>query len=266
MKNLAKLYLARALAGLLPVLFVAGGNISEAQPAPRIQGPILYEPLAPQVFEGDLRQLPKTSPWREGERFREVEDMKEQKYPDTRESRSGGTVLFRRRRSGRGRGTRRRRCLFPGRLRRHLRHRLGAAGHGGGHRPRPLRPGGQHLARDLRPDGQPAGRPVADQRSLGRLRRSLPEQQQRRSHRALRPSGRSLAGQPIRVFRRFSVRRHLADTRSGGRRMVPVRLPDDRLSRLSEDRRLAGWVLHGGRNAVFPAAVWTCTPSTASAC
>ncbi|HYX25215.1 MAG TPA: hypothetical protein VFC23_13760 [Thermoanaerobaculia bacterium] len=80
MKNLAKSYYpARCLAGLLPLLLAAATGTLEAQTAPRIEGPILFEPVAPGVFEGDLRQAPKTTAWRAGEPFREVEDMKEQK-------------------------------------------------------------------------------------------------------------------------------------------------------------------------------------------
>jgi hypothetical protein len=81
MKNLAKLYPVAFLVGLLPLLLAATGGPLEAQSTPQIQGPVLFEPIAPQVFEGDLRQLPKTNAWREGERFRDVEDMKEQKSP-----------------------------------------------------------------------------------------------------------------------------------------------------------------------------------------
>ncbi|HEX9942745.1 MAG TPA: hypothetical protein VGG03_12055 [Thermoanaerobaculia bacterium] len=84
MKDLAKLYPVRFLAGLLFLLAAASESSLQAQTRPpRIDGPILYEPLAPQVFEGDLRQLPKTRPWREGEPYREVEDLKEQRYPGT---------------------------------------------------------------------------------------------------------------------------------------------------------------------------------------
>jgi hypothetical protein len=80
MKNLVKLHPARFLAGLSFLLVAAAGTSLPAQPAPpRIAGPILYEPVAPEVFEGDLRQLPKTKPWREGDPVREVEDMKEQR-------------------------------------------------------------------------------------------------------------------------------------------------------------------------------------------
>ncbi len=83
MKNLAKLYPVRALAGLLLVLLAATGGTLEAQQASRYQGPILYEPIAPKVFEGDLRQLPKTQAWRAGEPYREVEDLKEQRSTGT---------------------------------------------------------------------------------------------------------------------------------------------------------------------------------------
>ncbi len=65
------------LAGMLTLLLGAGLSQAQTRP-PQIDGPILYEPIAPSVFAGDLRQLPATRLWREGEPFREVEDLKEQ--------------------------------------------------------------------------------------------------------------------------------------------------------------------------------------------
>jgi hypothetical protein len=66
----------------------------EAQQRPQIGSPILYEPVAPQVFEGDLRQLPKTRPWREGEPFQEIDDMEEQTYPGTQVPGAAGPSFF----------------------------------------------------------------------------------------------------------------------------------------------------------------------------
>jgi len=94
MKNLVKLYPAALLVGLLSLLLAAAGGSLEAQSTTQIQGPVLFEPIAPQVFEGDLRQLPKTNALREGERFREVEDMKEQKFPGTQAPEAGEPSFF----------------------------------------------------------------------------------------------------------------------------------------------------------------------------
>ena len=83
MKSLAKLDPLRLLVGLLSLLLTTAGGSLEAQQRPQTGSPILYEPVAPEVFEGDLRQLPKTRAWREGEPVKELEDMKEQGGPGT---------------------------------------------------------------------------------------------------------------------------------------------------------------------------------------
>ena len=63
------------------------------QPPPRIEGPILYEPVAPRIFEGDLRQLPRAAAWREGQRYQEVPDMK-RRSPGTQEPGMEGPSFF----------------------------------------------------------------------------------------------------------------------------------------------------------------------------
>ena len=48
---------------------------------PGIQGPILYDPVAPKVYTGNLTNLPKARAWRIGDPVREVEDLKRLEFP-----------------------------------------------------------------------------------------------------------------------------------------------------------------------------------------
>ena len=77
--NVLPLRPASRIACLLAA-FAATGGLLEAQQS-RIEGPILYEPIAPRVFEGNLTRLPKTRAWRPGDPIREVEDLKRMEYP-----------------------------------------------------------------------------------------------------------------------------------------------------------------------------------------
>jgi hypothetical protein len=49
---------------------------TQQPPPPKIDGPTVYEPVAPRVFSGDLRRVVKTAIWREGDPVREVPDMR----------------------------------------------------------------------------------------------------------------------------------------------------------------------------------------------
>ena len=50
---------------------------AQAATQPKIDGPTVYDPVAPRVFTGDLRRVAKTSIWREGDPVREVQDLKQ---------------------------------------------------------------------------------------------------------------------------------------------------------------------------------------------
>jgi hypothetical protein len=61
----------------LLLLASAAGPMNAQQQAPGgVTGPTFFEPVAASVFEGDLRRLPKSPVWREGETYREVPDMR----------------------------------------------------------------------------------------------------------------------------------------------------------------------------------------------
>ena len=69
----------------LGVVFVISTATAQAQTTaaaqaatqPKIDGPTVYDPVAPRVFTGDLRRVAKTSIWREGDPVREVQDLKQ---------------------------------------------------------------------------------------------------------------------------------------------------------------------------------------------
>ena len=134
-----------------------------------------------------------------------------------------------------------------------------AAGHERRRRAEPLRADGQHRLHDLLQDGSASRRTDAAQRDLAERaeRRSvqLHVAEPRRPDRAVRPSRRPLADQPVQLPGRRRdraalrpVHRDFADVRSHGR-LLPLRLQlqRDDLQRLSALRRVARRLLHVGQ-------------------
>jgi len=75
MKNHTR-WLIAAVAVLLLAATAGPMNAQQQQGPPGVNGPNFFEPVPASVFEGDLRRLPKTPAWREGEPYREVPDMR----------------------------------------------------------------------------------------------------------------------------------------------------------------------------------------------
>ncbi|HEV7240121.1 MAG TPA: hypothetical protein VGQ36_12855 [Thermoanaerobaculia bacterium] len=62
---------------IVPLLILISAASLSAQQSPAlIEGPVLHQPVPASPLDIDLRQLPKTAPWREGEPYREVPDMR----------------------------------------------------------------------------------------------------------------------------------------------------------------------------------------------
>jgi hypothetical protein len=59
------------------VILTAAGATAQQQAAPGVEGPVLYQPVAANPLDIDLRRLPKAAPWTENEQYRVVPDMKE---------------------------------------------------------------------------------------------------------------------------------------------------------------------------------------------